>query len=123
VLAITLLASEHHMHGPKLCTHVRRYRAEGLDFSLAGQRVLEAVLVTTLLAAEHHMHGPTLSRLVWMYRAEGLDLSLGGHWNLKAVLAITLLAAEHHMHGPTLSTHRALREKWISWLSHSGFDL
>jgi hypothetical protein len=61
VLAITLLAAEHHMHGPTLSTHVWMYRAEGLDFSLAGHWNLVEVSAITLLAAEHHMHGPTLS--------------------------------------------------------------
>jgi hypothetical protein len=43
VLAITLLATEHHMHFPALSTHVWMYRAENLDFSLALHCNLEYV--------------------------------------------------------------------------------
>jgi hypothetical protein len=60
VLAITLLAAEHHMHGPTLSTQVWMYMAEGLDFNLAGHCNLEGVSAITLLVVEHHMHGPTL---------------------------------------------------------------
>jgi hypothetical protein len=51
VLAITLLAAEHHVHGPTLSTHVWMYRAEGLDFSLAGHWNLVEVSAITLLSA------------------------------------------------------------------------